>query len=231
MYRSQRVGNILLLAHLAALLPTACGSSARPDGGSPATRDASPDARAAIDAATPRDAAEGADATIAADASLVDATPDASAIEDAARVGDDAAPDEDASVVDAGEVDGGGSSRPYVDLIVQLRDFGAYEGKVVELRAQDRSIDEVHGPVRGTIASGSLDLVIENGFVRDLFGESGYLWIDVSADGTCADADDLAADFFINRDGETGPLVMELRPDDLSLSTCAHVLAAELPGD
>jgi hypothetical protein len=167
------------------------------------------------------DAGPGAvrDAAVSDAAVPVDARPvDAGAPADAAIAVDGSFPREGGSG-DAGGILGGDDAggRPFVDLVVQLREFDAYDGVNAHLRAVDTSIWMVHGPASGTIVAGSVDLTIERGFVRDLFGEFGYLWLDVSGDNACTDDVDVAWQFFINNDFGDGPETIEVRPTDLGL--------------
>jgi hypothetical protein len=113
-----------------------------------------------------------------------------------------------------------------VDLVIELRDFDAFDGVVATVRATDTSIGEVHGPVSATLVGGDADLVIPRGFARDLFGEIGHLWLDVSADGACTDGSDQAYTFFINNDFEMGPETVRLTPTEITLerATCADAM-------
>ncbi len=141
---------------------------------------------------------------------------DAPAPVDAPAIAADAA-----ALLDDAAGDGG---RPHVDLLIELRDFDAFEGVVATVRATDTSIGEVHGPIGGTLVGGDADLVIPRGFARDLFGEIGHLWLDVSADGVCTDGSDQAYSFFINNDFEMGPETVRLTPTETTLesATCAE---------
>ncbi len=151
---------------------------------------------------------------------------DGGALADAATQADAPALTDDAhaSTADAGAVGDGG--RPHVDLVIELRDFDAFDGVVATVRATDTSIGEVHGPVSATVVGGDADLVIPRGFARDLFGEIGHLWLDVSADGACTDGSDQAYSFFINNDFEMGPETVRLTPDEMTLerASCAAAM-------
>jgi hypothetical protein len=128
----------------------------------------------------------------------------------------DAGPGTDAPTEDA--------PRPRVDLVIELRGFDAYDGARATVHATDTSIGERHGPASATLVGGDADLVIEGGFVRDLFGELGQLWIDTNADGACTDGTDPAFGFFINNDFETGPERVTVTFGDpmLSSTTCSE---------
>jgi hypothetical protein len=135
---------------------------------------------------------------------------------------DAVSPDDAASVAPDAGTDAAG--RPRVDLVIELRGFDAYEGARATVHATDTSIGERHGPASATLVGGDADLVLEGGFVRDLFGELGQLWIDTNADGACTDGTDPAFGFFINNDFETGPERVTVTFGDpmLSSSTCSE---------
>lgn len=138
-----------------------------------------------------------------------------------AGVGLDAGALSDAGALDAMSVD---SSREevvdattrtmFVDLIVQLRDFHAWNGTNIQVFTHDTFENRFLGPARGTIVDGSADLRIPNGFGRDLFGQVGYLWLDRPGDLMCTDGVDPVYLFNINNDFGEGPMIVEVRLSD-----------------
>ncbi len=153
----------------------------------------------------------------AADDSGVAVMPDAQSTPDAPSTPDDAAQVPDAATT------GDAAGRPFVDLIVQLRDFDAFEGSTATVRATDTSIGETHGPVSATLVGGDADVTLVRGFVRDLFGEIGHVWIDANGDGTCSPDADVVYSFFINNDFEMGPETVVVTAGDplVEAATCA----------
>jgi hypothetical protein len=159
------------------------------------------------------------------------AVDDAGASPDAAPASSDAhTPGTDAPLLgDAAsgtDVPSDDAARPRVDLVIELRGFDAYEGARVTVHATDTSIGEPHGPASATLVGGDADLLIVGGFVRDLFGELGQLWIDTKADGVCTDGTDTAFGFFINNDFEMGPERVTVTFGDpmLSSATCSEAM-------
>ena len=150
------------------------------------------------------------------------AVDDAGPVLDARSSGPDAAPNTDAPAVPDAPLDD--TSRPRVDLIVELRGFDAFEGDRATVHATDTSIGERHGPASATLVDGDADLVLPGAFPRDLFGELGQLWIDADGDGACVDGTDPSFGFFINNDFEEGPERVTVTAGDpmLTTSTCSE---------